>query len=299
MASNHGRYPFSAIVDREDYSWPEGKRLACYIALNVEAFEFGDMPGGDFTSQPHPPYHRGFAWRDYGNRVGIWRLLDLFDELALPIAVLVNGAVYDQCPRVLEPFRARGDEMVGHGRTNSERQGDLSEAEERVLIEEATATINRHEGNPPAGWLGPWISQSRVTPDLLKEAGYTYLLDWHFDDQPMWFDTRAGPLLAIPYPTMEVNDSTAIIYRRASDEDFTRMIIDNFEEMLEQSASQPLVTMISLHTFIVGQPLRLRALRRALTHIAQHREAVWFTHPARIAEHSASLPKGTIPGDVR
>ncbi len=299
MLPSHDRYPYSAITGRADYAWPEGRRLAAYIALNVEHFAFGEPPGSDFTSVPLPPYHRSYAWRDYGNRVGIWRILELFEELELPLALLVNSCVYDHCPQVVEPFRRRGDEIVGHGRTNSQRQADLPEAEERRLIAEATETLTRHEGKPPAGWLGPWISQSAVTPDLLKEAGYRYMLDWHCDDQPLWFRTRAGPLLAVPYPTMELNDSTAIIYRRVSEADFTSMIVEQFDEQLEQSARQPLVFTLSLHTFIVGHPYRLRHLRRALTHLAAHRERVWFTHPGAIAAHVEGLPPGTVPGDER
>lgn len=297
MLPSHNRYPFSAIVDRPDYSWPGGKRLAFYIALNVEQFGFGERTGGDFTSVPHPPYHRGFAWRDYGNRVGIWRLLELFEEFELPVTMLVNTALYDHCPRVLEPFRARGDEFVGHGRTNSEHQGELPEEEERALIAEVTDTIRTHEGTPPRGWMSPWISQSTLTPDLLQEAGYRYMLDWHCDDQPVWFSTRGGSILAVPYPAMEVNDMVSIVYRRVSDTDFTRMIVDNFDEMLAQSAAQPLVCMVSLHTFVVGQPFRVRELRKAFQHIAAHRDEIWLTHPGAIAEHVAALPPGTVPGD--
>lgn len=297
MLPSHDRYDFSAIVDRPDYTWPGGKRLAFYIALNVEHFAFGESPGGDFTSVPLPPYHRGYAWRDYGNRVGVWRLLDLFEALSLPVAVLANAAVFRERPRVIEPFQARGDEFVGRGVSNSFRQGDLPEHRERALIAEATGVIRQHTGQAPQGWLGPWISQSWVTPDLLKEAGYTYMLDWHCDDQPVWCRTRGGPLLAVPYPTMEVNDSTAFIYRRVSEPDFSRMIVDNFDEMLEQSQHQPLVCMISLHTFIVGQPHRLRELRKVLQHVAAHRDDVWFTHPGAIARHVASLPAGAVPGE--
>lgn len=298
MLPTHDRYDYSAIVDRPRYTWPGGRYLAVYIALNVEQFAWGEPPGSDFTSVSKPPYHRSFAWRDYGNRVGVWRLVELFETLGLPVAVLANAALYEHCPRVLEPFRARGDEIVGHGVSNSYRQAELDEAGERALIAEATETVRTHEGQPPAGWLGPWISESELTPDLLAEAGYRYLLDWHCDDQPIWFRTRGGRILSVPYPAMEVNDSPAYVYRRVSEPDFTRMIIDQFDEMAEQATrhSQPLVCPISLHTFIVGHPYRLRALRRALQHIVAHRDAVWLTHPGRIAEHVSGLPPGTVPG---
>lgn len=295
MLPHHDRFPYVPITRRPDYSWPEGRRLAVYIALNVEQFAFGEPPGGDFSAPAPPPHHRSYSWREYGNRVGVWRLLEAFEALRLPVALLVNSEVYNFCPEVVAPFRARGDEIVGHGRSNSQRQADLDEAGERALIAEATETVRVHEGDAPAGWLGPWISQSPVTPDLLKEAGYRYMLDWHFDDQPVWFATRAGPILAMPYPAMEVNDSPAIVYRRVSEAHFADMIVDQFDEMLEQAEAQPLVCPISLHTFIAGQPFRLRRLRRALQHIAQHRARVWLTHPGRIAEHVEALPAGTVP----
>lgn len=159
------------------------------------------------------------------------------------------------------------DEIVAHGRTNSERQSTLTETEEAALIDQTTRVITHHEGQAPAGWLGPWIAQSAVTPDLLQEAGYTYLLDWCHDDQPIWFQTRRGQILSVPYP-QEINDIPAIVVRRASASDFAAMIVDNFDEMLHQSAQQPLVYGIALHPYIVGQPFRIRHLRRALQHIA-------------------------------
>ena len=127
------RYPFSQLPKRPTYSWPNGAKLAVYFALNVEAFEFGRNPGPDFTSLPAAPFHRGFAYRDYGNRVGIWRILELFNRYQIPLAILTNTSVYDICPEVLVPFRERGDEFVGHGRTNSERQIDMDEATERAM----------------------------------------------------------------------------------------------------------------------------------------------------------------------
>ncbi len=227
-------------------------------------------------------------------------MFDLFDELGLPASHLVNSAIYDHAPQIMERIRQRGDEIIGHGRTNSETQIDLSEDDERRLIVEASETIERHEGRPPAGWLGPWIAESLVTLDLLKEAGYRYVLDWPCDDQPIWMSTRAGPLLSMPYP-LEINDSPAMLSRRHSAAEFHDMAIDQFEEMLGLSEAQPLVCGISLHTFVVGQPYRLRMLRRLLRHIVEHPQAerIWFTRPADIADHIDSLPPGTVPGDPR
>ncbi|MCC6471998.1 MAG: polysaccharide deacetylase family protein [Alphaproteobacteria bacterium] len=291
----HGRYAYSPIKGRPVYDWPGGKRLAVYIGLNLEHFAFGEGLGAELAPAGPQPDVLNFAWRDYGNRVGVWRMLDLFDALALPASVLVNASIYDYCPEVMAAVRRRGDEVVGHGRTNSERQGVLDEAAERTLIAETTAAIRKHEGAPPAGWLGPWISQSRVTPDLLAEAGYAYLLDWCMDDQPVWFAARGGRrILSLPYP-QELNDIPAIVARKDSGQQFADMIVDHFDEMLEQSAESPLVMGMALHPYIVGQPHRLRHLRRALGHIASHRERIWFTHAGAIARHAIAQPAGVVP----
>jgi allantoinase len=283
----HGRYPYSAITRRPVYDWPNGKRLAVYLGLNLEHFAFGEGLGAELApGGPHPDV-LNFAWRDYGNRVGIWRVLALFDALALPASVLVNSSIYGYCPEVMDAVRARGDEIVGHGRTNAERQGVLPEADERRLIDETTAVISAAEGSSPVGWLGPWISQSPVTPDLLQEAGYTYLLDWCMDDQPVWMKTRSGGrILSMPYP-QEVNDIPSIMARKDSASQFADMIIGQFDEMLQQSQHQPLVMGIALHPYIVGQPYRLRELRRALQHIADLRDDVWITTAGAIAKHAA------------
>ncbi|MBL8669595.1 MAG: polysaccharide deacetylase family protein [Alphaproteobacteria bacterium] len=291
---DHRRFPYAAINRRPDYSWPGGKRLAVYIGLNLEHFAFGEGLGGELAPGGPQPDVLNYAWREYGNRVGAWRMLELFDALKLPVSALVNAAIYDHCPDLVAAHRARGDEIVAHGRSNAERQGVLDEAAERALIAETTATIARQETGPPAGWLGPWISQSRVTPDLLQEAGYRYLLDWCHDDQPTWMKTRRGRILAVPYP-QEINDIPAIMIRRTGADAFADMIVDNFDEMLEQSKGQPLVMGIALHAYIVGQPFRLRHLRRALARIAAAHDEVWLATAGAVAAHVAQLPAGTVP----
>jgi allantoinase len=286
---SHGRYGYSAIASRKDYCWPNGLRLAAYIALNLEHFSFGEGLGAQLVpSGGLEPDVLNYAWRDYGNRVGVWRMLDEFNRLELPVAVLVNSEIYAYCPEVMDAFRKRGDEVVGHGRSNSERQSTLSREQEAQLIKEVTATIAKHEGARPKGWLGPWISESVDTPDLLKSEGYQYVLDWCHDDQPTWLETAHGPLLSVPYP-QEVNDIPAIAVAKVPASEFGRMIIDQLDEMLEQSARQPLVAGIALHPYLVGQPFRLRHLRGALEHLADLRDRIWLSRPGAIAGHFVSL----------
>lgn len=292
---SHGRYDYHPIVGRPDYTWPGGRRLAVYIAVNLEHFAFGEGLGAELAPGGPQPDVLNFAWRDYGNRVGTWRLLAAADKFDLPLSVLINSAMYDYAPQLIAAHRERGDEIVGHGITNSVRQGILPEPEECALIAEATAAIARHEGAQPRGWLSPWISESRVTPDLLQEAGYTYSLNWCMDDQPVWMRTRNGRILSVPYP-QELNDIPMIVGRKIEGKMFADMIVDTFDEMLEQSHEQPLVLGLALHPYIVGQPHRLRHLRRALAHIAARRPDIWLTTAGGIADRCAELSDGVVPG---
>ncbi len=290
----HDRYDYSALPARADYSWPGGKRLAVCICNNIEQFAFLSGLGSDSTQPGAPQSTRNYAWRDYGNRVGQWYLFDLLDELEVPASHNVNALVLDTCPEIVDRIKARGDEVVGHGRTNAERQDVLPEEEEAHLIAEATEGVARHFGARPVGWLGPYLAQSPVTLDLLKEAGYEYVLDWPADDQPFLMRTRAGPILSVPY-SIEINDSPALVFRQHSAREFEEMMIDQFDEMLLQSERRPLVFTVVLHPFVIGQPFRLRAFRRAMAHVLAERERLWLTTPGEIARHCMGLPEGVIP----
>ena len=287
----HGRFDYQAIHHRSTYRWPNGAGLAVYLGFNIEHFAFGEGLGAGIGPASPQPDVLNYSWREYGNRVGAWRCLDLFDSLGLPAAALINTALYDHCPELVAACVARGDELVGHGHTNAERQGVLDEAAERNLLLQCRNRMLAESGQAPAGWLSPWISESALTPDLLAETGYGYTLNWCHDDQPLPMRTRGGqPLWAVPYP-QELNDIPMIIARQLDGKDFAQMIVDNFDEMLQQSATQPLAMGIALHPYLVGQPYRLRHLRRALEHVARARDAgaVWFTTPGAICAHVDAL----------
>jgi peptidoglycan/xylan/chitin deacetylase (PgdA/CDA1 family) len=293
MPRTHDRYPYSPITKRPDYGWPDGRRLAVYVGLNLEWFAFGEGLGAELAPGGPQPDVLNYAWRDYGNRVGVFRLAELFGELDWPVSLLANSEMVRHAPQAIEAFQ--NVEIVGHGRTNSERQGTLSEAEERSLIAETTEALETFSGTRPRGWLGPWISQSPLTPDLLHEAGYTYLLDWCHDDQPVWMKTRSGRILSVPYP-QELNDIPQIVARKREGADFADMIVDAFEVMQDESLKRPLVMGIALHPYIVGWPHRFKHLARALKHIVAHAdERVWFTTSGAIAAHAAQLPEGVVP----
>ncbi len=290
---DHGRFPYRPITHRPDYRWPNGAGLAVYIGFNIEHFAFGEGLGAMIGPASPQPDVLNYSWREYGNRVGAWRCLELFDQLRLPAAALINTALYDHCPELVAAFVARGDELVGHGHSNAERQGTLDEAGERALLQLCSTRMQKESGVSPAGWLSPWISESRLTPDLLAETGYRYTLNWCHDDQPVRMRTRDGRgLWSIPYP-QELNDIPMIVGRQLDGKDFAQMIVDNADEMLAQSRSQPLVMGIALHPYLVGQPYRLRHLRRALQHLvaARDRGEIWFTTPGAICQHMEGLAR--------
>jgi peptidoglycan/xylan/chitin deacetylase (PgdA/CDA1 family) len=282
LLPTHGRYEFSPIVARAPYEWPGGRRLAVYFALGLEHYAFDDGMTENLVPGVPRPDVLNTSWRDYGNRVGAWRLLSAFAEYGLPLSILLNTALYEHAPTLLAACRKAGCEIIAHGYSNSDVMAGMNEPTERGYIRAVTERIEKEEGVRPQGWASPWIAETAATPDLLQEAGYRYLLDWCMDDQPIWMKTRGGPILAVPY-SQELNDSSTVIGRQAAASEFCDMIVDQFDELRGAAREQPLVMSVILHSFITGQPFRLRALRRALDHILRNAEGVWFTQPGLIA----------------
>jgi peptidoglycan/xylan/chitin deacetylase (PgdA/CDA1 family) len=286
MLKSHGRYPYVPITRKTAGTWPNGSRLAVYFALGVEEYVFGEglaenlLPGA-----PHPDLANA-SWRDYGNRVGAFRILEHFRSAKVPLAVLLNSAVYDHAPDLTRALSDAGCEMVAHGISNSDTLNGMEVEGEAAYLAAVRDAIKTQEGKPPVGWSSPWLAHTPNTLDLLREAGYGYVLDFGLDDRPAWLTTRSGPLLHIPY-ALELNDSSTAIGRLATGRDFATMIVDQFDEMLS-AADQPLVMSVVLHSFISGQPFRLRAISEALAHIVRQRDAVWLTTPGAIYAEAVS-----------
>jgi peptidoglycan/xylan/chitin deacetylase (PgdA/CDA1 family) len=294
MLPSHGRYEHSSIVDRPVYDWPNGTRLAVYFALGVEHYAFNEGMVENLVPGIPKPDVLNTSWREYGNRVGAWRVLNAFAEYGLPLSILLNTAVYDEAPDLMAACRKADCEMIAHGYSNSEMLAGLSESDEAAYIRGVTDSIAQAEGKRPLGWASPWIAETLVTPDILDEAGYSYLLDWCMDDQPIWMKTRKGRILSVPY-SQELNDSSSGIGRQLTGNEFADMIVDQFDEMLQSSVDAPQVMSVITHSFISGQPFRLRALRRAIDHIMKNSGSIWITRPGAIAAHIASLQSDSAP----
>ena len=160
----HDRFPYSPIHRRAGYRWPGNASLAVYVGFNIEGFAFGEGLGANLTAPSPQPDVLNHSWRDYGNRVGVWRCFDLFGALGWPVGALINTTLFNQCPEVVAACVARGDELIAHGHTNAERQGEWPEPHERSLIAYCRDRIARETGQVPTGWLSPWISESVLTP---------------------------------------------------------------------------------------------------------------------------------------
>ena len=283
----NNRVPYSAINARPDFTWPGGKRLAVYTALAVEHFSYGTGMGISYSPGIDHPNTYNYAWREYGNRVGGWRLLDLYEAYEQPLSILLNTACYDHCPELISAFVEKGHEIIAHGQTNAEHPGLMEPGVEAKMLRKVTEDIKNKSGVAPKGWMSPGANPSAQTEDLLAKNGYLYTLDWPMDDQPAWMSTKNGPLLSVPYPH-EVNDVPMIVIHHGTAPAFADMAIDNITEMLKQSKEQALACGITIHSFIMGQPYRIHHLRRVLEHLNANSDEIWFATPGEIAEHYAA-----------
>ncbi len=293
MLKAHGRYAYAPITDRPDFTWPGGRRLALYIAIGVEEYSFGEGLSEDLLPGTPRDDLAAASWRDYGNRVGGFRLIELLSSRGIRPTILLNTALYDHAAPLVQAARVAGAEFVAHGIANSDTLVGFNPEEEAAYLRRVADRIAREEGAPPAGWSSPWLAHTSATIDLLAKQGFKYVLDLRHDDQPTWLIAKGERLLSIPY-ALELNDSTTIIGRQASAREFADMIIDEFDSMLEASDDTPLVMSLVLHSFVSGQPFRLSPLKRALDHILLQREKIWLTRAADIAEFIGNAPELAI-----
>jgi peptidoglycan/xylan/chitin deacetylase (PgdA/CDA1 family) len=278
------RYDDSFIFERKPFAWPGNKTLAVWIAPNVEVWHY-DSPAGTGVS-PNVgnivPDVINYAWREYGIRVGLWRIADVLDATGVKASVALNSAVCETFPRAIEEMKKRGWEFMGHGITNSESLRGLTPEKEKEVIQTVLTTIEQATGRKPRGWLGSGLTETYNTLDILAEEGVTYCGDWNNDDQPYPMKVKKGRLYSIPY-CMEINDIPLFIRKGYTGEQYYRSVIDQFETLYADSKKQPRVMGIPLHPMITGQPLRIKYLQRALAHIKKH-DRVWFATGGEIID---------------
>ncbi|MFI9025668.1 polysaccharide deacetylase family protein [Streptomyces sp. NPDC053560] len=277
-------YDYSPIVEREPIHWPGDARVAFYVGLNIEHYQV-DRPStsifaGTAGLAPDP---LNYGWRDYGPRVGFWRVLKSLDRHGLRASVLLNSDVVDHYPQIVRAGLEREWAWLAHGKNNSVFQADMSGDEERAYLTEVVTTIERATGRRPRGWMGPALTETFRTPELLAELGLGYVLDWTNDDQP--YRLNVPGMLSVPY-SVELNDISLFVGKNLSGPDFVRIVKDQLDQLYEDSADSGRVMALALHPFVVGQPFRSKYLDQALAYVAGH-PGVWLTTSDGIAQHYA------------
>ena len=277
------RFTYSPIVERPRIEWPNGGRLALWVVPNIEHYEY--VPRDQNVKNPWPrcpaPDVLGYATKDYGNRVGVWRMFDVMDKHAVRCTVSLSISVIEHYPEIFEGCEARGWDTLCHGVYNTRYLFGLEEDEERAVIADCVDTYRSATGRQLPGWFGPAASFTLNSPDLIAEAGIKYCSDWYHDDQPCPIRVRNGRLITVPY-TMDIND--AIEYRHPTEgKEFARMIIDEFDTLYRESETSGRVMCIALHPYIMGQPHRIKHLDDALGYVLSH-EGVWQATGEQIAD---------------
>lgn len=277
------RVPYQPITDRPRLTWPNGARVAVWVVPNVEHYEYLPPPTGGRDAWPRTPHPDvlGYGLRDFGNRVGLWRMAEVTDKLRIPVTLSLNLANWLHYPDIFEACEARGWDVMAHGLYNTRYHWNMSQEAEREAIGDCVEIYRRLTGRQLRGWFSPAATWTHNTPDLVAEAGISYYCDWYHDDQPTPINVRQGRLITLPYQ-MDIND--AMVWRHHFEaEDFAQMVIDHFDTLWREGADQGRVVCIALHPYIMGQPHRIRALERALRHIVEH-DQVWMATGAQIAD---------------
>ena len=292
------RYDYLPTIKRKDLQWPNGARVALWVCPNIEYFHI-DKPIPNFGS-PKLPDVRSYSLRDYGSRVGIFRLMDVLDKYGIRASVLLNAEVCEQYPAIIEEGVKRNWEWLGHGVTNNIPLSEYPLDEERQAIRQVKETIAAAVGTPPKGWLGPALVETFNTPDHLAAEGFEYLCDWGCDDQPVPMRVQSGRMIVVPYE-QGLNDINMFLRSNHTPEEYFRLACDQFDILYGEGEKSGRVMALPLHPFIIGIPYRIKYLDRVLEYICSH-DKVWLTTGGEIAswyyEHYYEHP-GQIASSTR
>ena len=277
------RIAYSAIGERVPLQLPDGARMVMWVVVNVEEWDPREpMPRTVITppagGSPLPDVPN-WAWHEYGNRVGFWRLVEVFDEFAIPAVLAINGAALAAYPPIVHAAVEREWELIGHGFTQRSMQ---KVKDERGDIRKTREVIREAIGAAPRGWLGPGLTETWETPDILAEEGYDYVADWVLDDQPVWLKTRGKPILSVPY-TQECNDVAMMLIQHHKASEYADRALDQFEQIYADSARSARVMALVVHPYIMGAPHRLKYFRRVID-VIRNKSDVKFWTGAQIAD---------------
>jgi peptidoglycan/xylan/chitin deacetylase (PgdA/CDA1 family) len=271
------RLKYSPIRGRTPLKLPNGARMVVWTIVNVEEWDIDrPMPRTVLTppagGSPKPDIPN-WAWHEYGNRVGFWRMLELLDALKIRAVLAINGTALGTYEPISRAALERGWEFMGHGYTQRNMQAVENERED---IRRTTEAIRAFTGRAPRGWLGPGLTETWDTPDLLAEQGYEYVCDWVLDDQPLWLQTKGKPLVSVPY-TQECNDVAMMLIQHHKASEYADRAIDQFDQLYADSKDSARIMALVVHPYIMGAPHRLKYYRMALEHILKKRDVLFWT----------------------
>ncbi len=271
------RIAYSAIVERDPLTLPGGARMVVWVIVNVEEWNPREtMPRTVLTppagGSPVPDIPN-WAWHEYGNRVGFWRMLEVFDRLELPAVLAINGAAIERYRPIARAALERSWEFIGHGFTQKNMQ---KVADEREDIRKTTEAIRAFTGRPPRGWLGPGLTETWETPDILVDEGYEYVCDWVLDDQPVWLKARGRPIVSLPY-TQECNDVAMMLIQHHAAGEYERRALDQFEQLHHDASGSARIMALVVHPYIMGAPHRYKYFRMVLERIRERQDVLFWT----------------------
>lgn len=282
--SDYGPFSYTPINRRPVLRWPNGARVALWVIPNIEFFSLKrPFAGHPFEKAGSDvPTVRPWGQRDYGNRIGIFRVMDVLQRYKVRATATVNADIVDHHPQILEDALKLGWELMGHNLTNHIRLTGMNPEQEREVIHGSLDKLEKFSGKRPRGWLGSGLAETWNTLDILAQAGVEYVSDWVNDDQPYFMNTQPHRLVYMPY-SYEINDSPQLYYRDRSIEEFEQMIRHQFDVLYEEGAQSARVMAICLHPYLIGVPHRIGGLDRALRYITGHKD-VWCATGSEIMD---------------
>jgi allantoinase len=298
MSANPEWFDPRSITGRKSVAWPGGAKLAVGIVVSIEQYEMAQAPGaflpvtlpGGMGRGPYPDF-RSYSLREYGNRIGVFRVMEILDRHGLRATAAIDASVATRKPVILEECKKRGWEIAAHGNAVTQViTARLDEAQERAQISSALDAIERASGKRPAGWHGPEYAESARTPGILAELGVKYVLDWPNDELPYAMRTKAGSLVSLPM-LADFDDVFAHWYRKLTMARWQLSIADALEWMIDDGKTLPRMLILNLHPWLIGQPWRISYLDAMLADL-KTREGVWCTTAGEIADcwRSATAP---------
>lgn len=278
---SYGPFPYSPMIRRPRLEWPNGAHVALWIIPNIEYFALTERPGGYGAGKV--PDVTIWSERDYGNRIGVFRIMNVLDRYGIRGTVALNSNLCAEHPAIIEEGEKRRWEWMGHNESNTRRLNEAEPGEEIQIIRRTLSTIEKHTGQRPKGWLSAGLQQTWDTLDYLAAEGVAYVGDWCNDDQPYVMSLDDGQsIVAMPY-TQQLNDKSAIEYRYNTADEFRQMICDQFDVLYREGADSGRVMAIAIHPYLIGVPHRIGALDAALEYICKH-DKVWKATGSEIFE---------------